>query len=150
MKATVLDQNGKKQVPLMGCYGIGISRTMAAAIEQKHDENGIIWPASIAPFDVYFAVIGKKEETKTLSESIYKELKNNGIDVLFDDRGMGPGPMFKDADLLGLPLRITLGERDYEASGELEIKVRSSGETIKVKQSDLQKKITELLVQLGK
>jgi len=150
MNSTVLDQNGKKQIPLMGCYGIGISRTMAAAIEQKNDENGIIWPASIAPFDVYFAVIGKKEETKKLSEDIYTELKSGDIDVLFDDRGMGPGPMFKDADLLGLPLRITLGERDYEASGELEIKIRSTGEVLKVKQSDLQAKITSLLKQLGK
>jgi prolyl-tRNA synthetase len=150
MKATVLDQNGKKQIPLMGCYGIGISRTMAAAIEQKNDENGIIWPASIAPFDIYFAVIGKKEETKKLSEDIYINLKSSGIDVLFDDRGMGPGPMFKDADLLGLPLRLTLGERDYEASGEFEIKVRSTGEVFKVKQDDLQTKINELLAQLGK
>lgn len=150
MKATVLDQNGKKLTPLMGCYGIGISRTMAAAIEQKNDENGIIWPAAIAPFDAYFAVIGKKEETRELSENIYKELTSKGIDVLFDDRGMGPGPMFKDADLLGLPLRITLGERDFEASGELEIKIRSTGESIKVKQIDLDTKVKELLMQLGK
>ncbi len=150
MKATVLDQNGKKQIPLMGCYGIGISRTMAAAIEQKNDENGIIWPAAIAPFDVYFAVIGKKEETKILSEKVYGQLKSCGIDVLFDDRGMGPGPMFKDADLLGLPIRITLGERDFEATGEFELKVRSTGEVFKVKQSDLETKIKELLSQLGK
>lgn len=150
MNATVLDQNGKKVTPLMGCYGIGVTRTMAAAIEQNHDENGIIWPAPIAPFDVYFAVIGKKEETKKLSNDIYQELKQAGIDILFDDRGMGPGPMFKDSDLLGLPLRIVLGERDYNATGELEIKVRSSGESFKVKKEKLASKVNELLKELGK
>ncbi len=149
MKATVLDQNGKKQTPLMGCYGIGVSRTMAAAIEQCHDENGIIWPAAIAPFDAYFAVIGKKEETKKLSTEIYNSLKSQGIDVLFDDRGMGPGPMFKDSDLLGLPLRIVLGERDYNESGELEIKVRSTGESFKVKKEELSAKVKEVLLSLG-
>jgi prolyl-tRNA synthetase len=150
MKATVLDQNGKKQIPLMGCYGIGISRTMASAIEQCNDENGIIWPAAIAPFDAYFAIIGKKEETKALSLEIYNELKRNSIDVLLDDRGMGPGPMFKDSDLLGLPLRIVLGERDYNESGELEIKVRKSGESIKVKKQDLALRVKEVLKKLGK
>lgn len=150
MNATVLDQNGKKAVPLMGCYGIGVTRTMAAAIEQNHDENGIIWPAPIAPFDLYFAVIGKKDETKQLSNEIYQELKQAKVDVLFDDRGMGPGPMFKDADLLGLPLRVVLGERDYNATGELEIKVRSTGESFKVKKEELLAKVEELLKGLGK
>jgi prolyl-tRNA synthetase len=150
MKATVLDQNGKKVTPLMGCYGIGVTRTMAAAIEQNHDENGIIWPAPIAPFDLYFAVIGKKDETKSLSNEIYKDLKASKIDVLFDDRGMGPGPMFKDADLLGLPVRLVLGERDYEASGELELKIRYSGESIKVKKEDIASKVKEILKSLGK
>ena len=150
MKAMVLDQSGKKQIPLMCSYGIGISRTLAAAIEQCHDENGIVWPAAISPFDVYFAIIGKKEETKSLSINIYNELKINKIDVLIDDRGMGPGPMFKDSDLLGLPLRVTLGERDYNESGELEIKVRKSGELIKVKKENLASKILEILNDLGK
>lgn len=150
MDANVLDQNGKKITPLMGCYGIGVTRTMAAAIEQHHDENGIIWPAPIAPFDAYFAVIGKKEETKTLSDEIYNELLSKNIDVLFDDRGMGPGPMFKDADLLGLPVRILLGERDYNNTGELEIKVRSTGEVFKVKKENLVTMVNEILSQLGK
>ncbi len=150
MKATVLDQNGKKVTPLMGCYGIGVTRTMAAAIEQNHDENGIIWPAPIAPFDIYFAVIGKKDETKSLSNEIYQDLKRSGVDVLFDDRGMGPGPMFKDADLLGLPVRAVLGERDYNATGELEVKVRSTGESFKVKKEELVTKVKELLKGLGK
>ena len=150
MKASVLDQNGKKQIPLMCCYGIGISRTMASAIEQSHDENGIIWPAPIAPFDAYFAVIGKKDETKKLSLEIYEDLKASKLDILLDDRGMGPGPMFKDSDLLGLPLRVVLGERDYNETGELEIKVRSTGEVIKVKKEELASKLKSLLKDLGK
>ncbi len=145
MDASVLAQSGKKQFPLMGCYGIGVTRTLAAAIEQNHDENGIIWPAPIAPFQVYFAVIGKKDETKSLAEEIYKELNETSIETLFDDRGMGPGPMFKDSDLLGLPFRVLLGERDYEKTGELEIKIRATGESFKVKKEDLISKVQELL-----
>jgi prolyl-tRNA synthetase len=150
MDATVLDQNGKKVHPMMGCYGIGISRTMAAAIEQFHDENGIIWPAQIAPFDVYFAVIGKKDTTRELANTIYSDLKREGLDVLLDDRGMGPGSMFKDADLLGLPVRVLLGERDFDQSGEFEIKIRKTGESYKVKQNELASKLKEVLAVLGK
>ena len=145
MDASVLAQNGKKQFPLMGCYGIGVTRTMAAAIEQNHDENGIVWPAPIAPFHVYLAVIGKKDETKALAEELYAQLAQAGVETLFDDRGMGPGPMFKDADLLGLPIRVLLGERDYEKTGELEIKVRKSGEVHKVKKTELADKVKEIL-----
>ncbi|MEX1099516.1 MAG: His/Gly/Thr/Pro-type tRNA ligase C-terminal domain-containing protein [Bacteriovoracaceae bacterium] len=148
MKASVLDQNGKSQYPFMGCYGIGVTRTMAAAIEQNHDENGIVWPAPIAPFQVYLALIGKKQETKALGEEIYQELSQAGVEVLFDDRGLGPGPMFKDADLLGLPLRVLLGERDYEKSGELEIKVRKTGQVHKVKKEMAITKTQELLREL--
>jgi prolyl-tRNA synthetase len=145
MKATVLDQNGKHATPLMGCYGIGISRTMAAAIEQCHDENGMIWPKAISPYHVYFAVIGKKEETRKLADEIYESIKKAGVEIIYDDRGLGPGPMFKDSDLLGLPLRIVLGERDFANSGELEIKERKSGKSYKVKPDDLITKIQELL-----
>ena len=145
MNASVLAQNGKKEFPLMGCYGIGVTRTMAAAIEQNHDENGIVWPAPIAPYHVYLAVIGKKDETKALSSDIYQSLQSAGIETLFDDRGMGPGPMFKDADLLGLPIRVVLGERDFEQSGELEIKVRKTGEVFKVKVEELVPKAQEIL-----
>jgi prolyl-tRNA synthetase len=148
MNATVLDQNGKKIVPLMGCYGIGVTRTMAAAIEQNHDENGIIWPAAIAPYHVYLAVIAKKDSTKALATEIYQSLIKNKIETILDDRGAGPGSMFKDADLLGLPLRVTLGERDYEESQEFEVKVRKTGETKKVKVDDLVMTIQELLKSL--
>lgn len=145
MKATVLDRNGKALAPLMGCYGIGVTRTMQAAIEQSHDENGIIWPGAIAPYQVYLALIGKSDEIKKLGSEIYEELLNNGVEVVFDDRGMGPGAMLKDADLLGLPMRILLGERDYKKTGELEIKMRKSGEVFKVTKENLIKKTKDIL-----
>lgn len=145
MEASVLAQSGKKEFPLMGCYGIGVTRTMAAAIEQNHDENGIVWPAQIAPYQVYLAVIGKKDETKNLANEIYHSLLDDDVEVLYDDRGMGPGPMFKDADLLGLPVRVLLGERDYEKTQELEVKVRKTGEVIKVKKEELASKLDEIL-----
>lgn len=148
MDASVLDEKGKKIFPLMGCYGIGVSRTLAAAIEQHHDENGIVWPTTIAPFDAYFAVLGKKEETKKLSIEIYNDLKSHGIDVLLDDRNLSAGAMFKDSDLLGLPIRILLGERDYADTSEIEIKLRKSGKVMKVKKEELPAKIKELLISL--
>ena len=150
MDASILDKNGKKVFPLMGCYGIGISRTMAAAVEQSNDENGIIWPAQIAPYDIYFAVIGKKDSTKVLSNDLYEELRNSGLEVVFDDRGLGPGGMFKDSDLLGLPIRLVLGERDFESTGELEVKVRKTGKTIKTSRKDLVSVLKNELTSLGK
>lgn len=150
MKVTVLNETGKGVTPLMGCYGIGMTRVIASAIEQHNDKDGIIWPASIAPYDTYLCFIGKTEETKQLAEEIYTSLKNESLDVLFDDRQLGPGFMFKDSDLLGLPLRITLGERDYLATGEIEIKVRKTGEVIKVKKDQLLMTVKEKLKELGK
>jgi prolyl-tRNA synthetase len=134
----------------MGCYGIGTTRTMAAAIEQNHDQDGIIWPAAIAPYDIYFGVIAKTEETKKIAEEIYQTFLAAGIEVLYDDRGMGPGGMFKDADLMGLPLRVVLGERDFVATGEIEIKVRKTGETLKVQKNALVATLKEKLQTLGK
>ncbi len=148
MNATVLDENGKKIIPLMGCYGIGVTRTMAAAVEQSHDENGIIWPASIAPFHVYLVAIAKSDEAMKKAEEIYKMLKENNIEVVFDDRKGGPGPKFKDADLLGLPIRVTFGERDFNESGELEVKVRKTGEQFKIKTENLVSQIKEKLKEL--
>ena len=137
MSATVLDKEGKKFNPEMGCYGLGVTRTMQAAIAQNHDEAGIVWPVAIAPYHVYFALIGKSEEIKELGNEIYKEIKESGIEIIFDDRGMGFGPMMKDADLLGLPIRLVLGERDYKNSGELEIKIRKTAEIIKTKKENM-------------
>jgi prolyl-tRNA synthetase len=137
MKVTVLNDKGQNVTPIMGCYGIGVTRVLAAAIEQNNDKDGIIWPASIAPYDVYLCFIGKTPETKSLAEELYSELRTAGLEILFDDRQLGPGVMFKDADLIGLPVRVVLGERDYQATGEIEVKVRKSGEVLKVKRQDL-------------
>lgn len=148
MKVAVLNEKGQSITPIMGCYGIGVTRILAAAIEQNHDKDGIIWPASLAPYDVYLCFIGKAPETKALAETINEEIKNVGLETLFDDRQLGPGQMFKDADLIGLPIRVVLGERDYLATGEIEIKVRKTGEIIKVKKDEListiQKKLKEM------
>jgi len=148
MGVSVLDQNGKKVTPLMGCYGIGVTRTMASAMEQCHDDNGIIWPKNIAPFQIYFSKIGKKDETNKACEEIYNELKASGLETLYDDRGLGPGPMFKDADLLGLPIRVVFGERDFENDKTLEVKLRKTGESFKVTREELIPKLNEALAGL--
>lgn len=145
MKVGVLDQNGKLVTPLMGCYGIGVTRVVAAAIEQNHDASGIIWPKSIAPYDVYFATIVKAEEFAKIADEIYADMKKAGIDVVYDDRNVGPGNKFKDADLLGLPYRVVLGERDFGASGELEIIERKTGTVTKVKRDELISTLKNLL-----
>jgi prolyl-tRNA synthetase len=150
MKATVLNSQGQPVTPLMGCYGIGVTRTLASAIEQNNDKDGMIWPAAIAPYDVYLGAIAKDPEFKNFVSTIYQEFITNGIEVLFDDRYMGPGPMFKDADLLGLPLRIIVGERDYQQSKDIEIKVRKSGEVFKVKKEELLTFVKKKLKELGK
>jgi len=150
MKVTVLNDQGKAVTPTMGCYGIGVTRVVASAIEQNNDKDGIIWPASIAPYDVYLCYIGKTPEIKSAVEEIWNDLKKENIEVLFDDRQLGPGQMFKDADLIGLPLRISIGERDFNATGEIEIKVRKTGEILKVKKDELIVKIKQKLQELGK
>jgi prolyl-tRNA synthetase len=150
MKVTVLNDQGKGVTPLMGCYGIGVTRVLASAIEQSNDKDGIIFPPSIAPYDLYLGYIGKTPETKEIVEGLYKEFKKAGLEVLFDDRQLGPGMMFKDADLIGLPVRVILGERDFLATGEIEIKVRKTGETIKVQKDELLVTIKKKLEELGK
>ena len=145
MKVGILDQNGKLVTPLMGCYGIGVTRVVAAAIEQNHDTNGIIWPASIAPYQIYFATIVKAEEYVKMADDIYSDLINAGLEVVYDDRNVGPGNKFKDSDLLGLPFRVVLGERDFAATGELEIILRKSGEIKKVKREELIPTLKNLL-----
>lgn len=145
MKVGILDQNGKLVTPLMGCYGIGVTRVVAAAIEQNHDENGIVWPKSIAPYQVYFATIVKAEEFAAIADGIYDEMKKANIEVVYDDRNVGPGNKFKDADLLGLPYRVVLGERDFGATGELEIICRKTGTVTKVKKDVLVSTLQNLL-----
>jgi prolyl-tRNA synthetase len=150
MKVTVLNDQGKAVTPIMGCYGIGVTRVLASAIEQSNDKDGIIFPASISPYDLYLGFIGKTPEIKEVVEGIYSELKNCGFEILFDDRQLGPGQMFKDADLIGLPMRVIIGERDYNATGEIEVKIRKTGETLKVKKDQLQATIKNKLEELGK
>lgn len=145
MKVGVLDQTGKLITPLMGCYGIGVTRVVAAAVEQNHDGNGIVWPKSIAPYDLYFATIVKAPEFSKIADEIYNDLQKAGIQTVYDDRNIGPGNKFKDSDLLGLPYRLVLGERDFSTSGELEIIERKTGNTIKVKREELILKLKNLL-----
>ncbi|TDJ04772.1 MAG: proline--tRNA ligase [Deltaproteobacteria bacterium] len=149
LDAKVLDRNGKTIYPLMGCYGIGVTRIVAAAIEQHHDENGIIWPLAIAPFHIHFTSIAKSGEIKELCDEVYEEM-NKEFEVLYDDRPkLGPGFKFKDADLLGLPIRVVLGERDYKADGLIEITVRKTGEKRKVSKEDLIPTLRDLLKELA-
>ncbi len=123
--ATYLDENGKEHPILMGSYGIGPARVAAAAVEQLADDAGIVWPKSIAPFDVHLVVLGKDPEglERAASDALYDELQNAGLDVVYDDRFAGPGAKFADAELLGCPLRVTIGARSLE-SGEAELQVR--------------------------
>ena len=128
MGATVLDDQGKSRDIIMGCYGIGIGRTVAASIEQNHDENGIIWPMPIAPFQVLVAMLNPKDkEIREASEKLYAELLDLGVEVLLDDRDERPGAKFKDADLIGIPLRVTVGARGLK-EGQFEFKARAGGE----------------------
>ncbi len=125
MGLTFLDENGKAQVPIMGSYGIGVGRLMAAVVEQHHDDSGIIWPESIAPFDVHLVSLAKKadDEVGQQAEMLYEEMQAAGIDVLFDDRKESPGVKFSDADLIGVPWRITVSDRSLK-NGGVEIKRR--------------------------
>ncbi|HPS58070.1 MAG TPA: proline--tRNA ligase [Spirochaetota bacterium] len=127
MKVTVLDENGKGVTPIMGCYGIGVNRTMAAVVEQNNDERGIIWPKSVAPFQVHFIGIAKTDEETAAIDRIYDKMLDAGIEVLYDDRKASPGFKFADADLIGIPLRITAG-KGFFANGELEVKERDKKE----------------------
>ena len=129
MNATYLDENGQTQVMEMGCYGIGVSRIVGAAIEQGNDERGIIFPASMAPFSVAICPIGydKSEPVKLAANTLYSELVAAGVDVLLDDRGERPGVMFAEADLMGLPHRLVIGERGL-AEGMVEYKARADAE----------------------
>ena len=146
--ATFLDENGKEKALFMGCYGIGVGRTMAAAIEQHNDEHGIIWPRSIAPYEVVIVPVNAKTpEQMTLAEKIYKELRSAGIDVILDDRKDRAGVKFKDADLIGYPLRITVGPKALE-EGKIELKVRRSGESVDCTQEEYLRKVQELLKEL--
>jgi prolyl-tRNA synthetase len=126
--ARYLDESGKSQPIWMGSYGLGPARLAAAAVEQFADEQGISWPRSLSPFDVELVGLGRDgSEERELAERLYAELKETGLDVVYDDRDAGPGEKFADAELLGVPLRVTVGRRTL-ASGELEAQVRRGRE----------------------
>ncbi|WP_078554621.1 proline--tRNA ligase [Bacillus alkalicellulosilyticus] len=142
--ASFLDENGKTQTMIMGCYGIGVSRTVAAIVEQRHDENGLVWPAEVSPFDIHLIGINMKDEEQSqLSERLYTDLKQLGYDVLFDDRTERAGVKFKDSDLIGIPVRIGVGKKAAEQI--VEVKLRSTGEMIEVAVADLPQKLVELV-----
>jgi prolyl-tRNA synthetase len=124
MNASYLDVNGKKKFIIMGCYGIGVTRILTAIVEQFHDDDGIIWPDNIAPFEIAILPLNYADKkTKETTEKIYKELSSKGLDVLIDDRNESAGIKFKDADLIGIPYRITISERNL-ANGNVELKAR--------------------------
>ncbi|WP_391560147.1 proline--tRNA ligase [Robertmurraya sp.] len=144
MNATYLDENGKSQPMIMGCYGIGVSRTLAAVAEQFNDENGLVWPAQIAPFEVHLIPINLKDEAQAkLASELYEQLKAQAFEVLMDDRAERPGVKFADSDLIGLPVRVTVGKK--AADGIVELKVRKTGEMLEVHKDDLQQTIADLL-----
>jgi prolyl-tRNA synthetase len=138
MHATVLDENGDEKTPLMGCYGLGISRVVAAAIEQNHDPRGIIWPGPLAPFELALLPVNahKSERVRAAAESLYQELRALGIDVLFDDRPVRAGVMFADMELIGIPHRIVVSERGLDA-GTIEYRDRRAADSIDVARGEL-------------
>ncbi|HZP26791.1 MAG TPA: proline--tRNA ligase [Dehalococcoidia bacterium] len=129
LDATYLDRDGKPKPVIMGCYGIGTERLLAAAVEANHDDKGIVWPAAIAPFSVHLVALGgDREDVAAAAESLYNGLQEAGVEVLFDDREESPGVKFNDADLLGLPLRVTISQRTLKEQSA-EFKLRSETET---------------------
>lgn len=148
LHATFLDENGKEKPLQMGCYGIGVGRTMAAAVEQNNDADGIIWPRSIAPYEaIVVPVNAKNEEQMAAAEEIYQGLLAQGVDAIIDDRKERAGVKFKDADLIGYPLRITVSPKALE-EGSVEVKIRRSGEVKMVEKANAISEIVEILKNL--
>ncbi|MCF8000888.1 MAG: proline--tRNA ligase [Halanaerobiales bacterium] len=147
MGATYLDENGKAQLIVMGSYGIGITRIVAAAIEQGNDQNGIIWTKDLAPYEVIILPLGKSEEVDNTSEELYETLQEMGIEVLLDDRDERAGVKFNDADLIGIPIRITVGSRSLE-NNVLEVRNRQTGEDFEINIDNYEEEIKEMLSEL--
>lgn len=143
--ATFLDKNGKSHPMVMGCYGIGVTRTVAASIEQNHDKDGIIWPVAIAPYEVVIIPANNKsEDVMGAAQKLYQEMESNQDEVVLDDRNERPGIKFKDADLIGYPIRVTIGKK-WQQTGQVEIKLRRTGEVIEVALEECKAKVDELL-----
>ncbi|MFJ7747081.1 proline--tRNA ligase [Peribacillus sp. NPDC097295] len=144
MNATFLDENGRSQPMIMGCYGIGVSRTLAAVAEQFNDEKGLVWPVNLAPYQVHLIPVNMKDESQAeLAEKLYGELKKQGMDVLMDDRHERAGVKFADSDLIGLPVRVTVGKK--ASDGIVEVKIRKTGEVLELETVELVQKLKELL-----
>ncbi len=145
MSATFVDQNGKERFFIMGCYGIGIGRTVAAAIEQNYDENGVVLPISLAPYEVIVLPLNMKDgNVKSVSEDVYKRLLAIGAEVIIDDREESAGVKFKDADLIGIPIHVVIGQKVLR-EGAVEIKLRKGGVSKKINVEDVEKEIEAIL-----
>ncbi|GAG10634.1 unnamed protein product, partial [marine sediment metagenome] len=143
--AKFLDKNGAERPCIMGCYGIGINRILAAAIEIGNDDNGIIFPISIAPFEVLVTCVNQDdEEVAEASENIHQQLLDRGVDVLLDDRLLRGGVKFKDADLIGIPVRVTIGKKSL-ADGNVEIKLRAESKSQKISVEKAADKVIEIV-----
>jgi prolyl-tRNA synthetase len=144
MKATFLDTQGQEQLAVMGCYGIGVSRTAAASVEQNHDAKGIKWPVPIAPFHVTLLPLSQSQPVMQLAENLYQTLQDAGIEVLFDDRDDRAGVKFNDADLIGAPYHLVIGDKGL-AQGQVELKLRHTGETKKITPDQVLTTLSSLL-----
>jgi len=145
MNALFLDESGRQQPAIMGCYGIGVTRTLQAVIEQRHDDNGIIWPISVAPYTVCITPLNTAPESAVMqcAERIYAELTERGVDAILDDRNERPGVKFKDSELVGFPIRVGIGEKSL-AKGEVEIKPRG-GTLVSLKADEAVEKVLSLI-----
>jgi prolyl-tRNA synthetase len=147
MKAVYLDKDGQEKIMIMGCYGIGIGRTVAAGIEQNYDENGIVWPMPLAPYHVIITPVNVNEKNiMDVAENLYNSIKALGIDVIFDDRDERAGVKFKDAELIGIPLRITIGQKNL-SQGNVELKIRKTGENTIYSLQEIVQKIKQIIEQ---
>ena len=145
LHATFLDNQGKSHPFVMGCYGIGVTRTVAASIEQNHDDDGIIWPVAIAPYEaVIVPANNKSEEVMAAARKLYEDMEDGRDEVVLDDRNERAGIKFKDADLIGYPVRVTIGKK-WQQSGCVEIKIRRSGEVVEVPLEEAKDKVLEIL-----
>ena len=145
LNCTYLDKNGKSKPMVMGCYGIGVTRTMAASIEQNHDKDGIIWAVSIAPYEVVIIPANNKNsEVMKVAEELYRNMSKENNEIVFDDRNERAGIKFKDADLIGYPIRVTIGKK-WEENGKVEIKIRRTGEVIEIDYKDCKAKVESIL-----
>jgi prolyl-tRNA synthetase len=149
LKALYLDEKGEERPIVMGSYGIGPARIAAAAIEQHHDRDGAIWPGSIAPFQVHLVTVNVKDPgMRELGEELYRTLNGAGVELLYDDRDERPGVKFKDADLVGIPYRVTVGSRAIK-EGQVEIRHRRTREDMFVPAAETVPRIQALLLQTG-